>query len=144
MSLLPADYRGALPRPTPETQPFWDGTKAHKLMLPWCVECGKPHFYPRSLCPFCLSDRIDWRQASGKATLHTYVINHKAAKGFDQVPYVIAVAQLEEGPRMLTNLVTDAPPEPAMLAVDMPIEVTFKDVTETITLPQFRLAKGVH
>lgn len=132
----PAPYTGALPRPTPETQPFWDGTRDGKLMLPWCEDCGKPHFYPRSICPFCLSANLDWRQATGRGTLHTYVINHRAAKGYE-APYVIAVVELDEGPRMMTNIVTDAPPTPEMLTIDMPVAVTFDAVTDDITLPRF-------
>jgi uncharacterized protein len=132
-------YGGALPHPTPETQAFWDGTRAHKLLLPWCRACGKAHFYPRSICPFCLSSDLEWRPASGRGKLHTYVINHRAAKGFT-APYVIAVVELDEGPRMLTNIVLDGIPLPETLEIDMPVEVLFKDITETITLPRFRPA----
>lgn len=138
MNADPKPYGGALPKPTPETQAFWDGTKANRLMLPWCTECGEPHFYPRSICPSCLSSRLEWRQASGRGKLHTYVINSKAAKGFTQVPYVIAVVELDEGPRMMTNIVIDNP-TPEALPIDAEVEVVFDDVTETITLPKFRL-----
>lgn len=130
-------YAGSLPRPTPETQPFWDGCLDGRLMLPWCRDCGKPHFYPRAICPFCLSAKLDWREASGRGTLHTFVINHRAAKGYE-APYVIAVVDLEEGPRMLSNVVSDAPPTPEALAIDMPLQVTFDKVTDTIALPRFR------
>lgn len=129
-------YAGNLPKPTPETQPFWAGTRARTLLLPWCEDCGKPHFYPRAICPHCLSDRLDWRPASGRGRLHTYVINHRAAKGFT-APYVIAVVELEEGPRMMSNIVMDDP-TPEKLAIDMALEVTFEDVTDAITLPRFR------
>ena len=130
-------YRGALPRPTPETQPFWDGTRARRLMLPWCRACGEPHFYPRSICPHCLSADIEWRQASGRGKLHTYVINHRPAKGFE-APYVIAVVELDEGPRMLTNVVTEEEPTPEALRIDMDLEVIFDDVTEDVTFARFR------
>ena len=133
-------YGGALPKPTPETQAFWDGTLAHKLMLPWCTECGKPHFYPRSICPFCLSRELEWREASGRGKLHTYVINSKAAKGFTTVPYVIAVVELNEGPRMMTNIVIDDP-TPEKLPIDAAVEVIFDDVTEAVTLAKFRLVQ---
>ncbi len=129
-------YAGNLPRPTPETQPFWDACKDGKLMLPWCKACGRPHFYPRAICPLCLSGDLEWRAASGRATLHTFVINHRAAKGYD-APYVIAVVDLEEGPRMMSNIVIDNP-TPEALAIDMPLEVTFEAVTEAVTLPRFR------
>lgn len=131
-------YKGALPRPTPETQPFWDGAREGRLMLPWCEDCEKPHFYPRSLCPHCLSSRLVWRQATGRGTIHTYVINHKAARGFDKVPYVIAVIELEEGPRMMSNVMVDGEPTPETIRIDMPVEVLFDPVTAEITLPRFR------
>jgi len=137
--LKPTPYKGALPRPTPETQPFWDGARAGNLMLPWCEDCGQPHFYPRSLCPHCHSTRLSWRPASGRGRLYSYVINHKPARGFeDKVPYVIASIELAEGPRMLSNLVTDEPPTPESLRIDMEVEVLFDAVTPEVTLPKFR------
>lgn len=135
----PGPYKGPLPRPTPETQAFWDGAKAHKLMLPWCEDCGQAHFYPRTLCPHCHSVRIAWRQASGRGKVHTFVINHKAARGFeDKAPYVIAVIELEEGPRMMSNLVMDETPTPENVHIEMPVAVVFDDVTPEVTLPRFR------
>lgn len=131
-------YKGALPRPTPETQPFWDGTRARRLMLPWCQDCGKPHFYPRSLCPHCMSSSLEWREASGRGTVHTFVINHKPARGFDSVPYVIAVIDLAEGPRMLSNVVVEGEPTPRNVTIGMAVEVFFDDLTPEVTLPRFR------
>ena len=137
-------YRGALPRPTPETRPFWDGAKAHKLMLPWCKACGQAHFFPRNCCPHCFGFDLEWRQASGRGKLHTFVINHKAARGFEaKVPYVIAIVELAEGPRMMSNLVMDETPTPDNLRIDMDLEVVFDDVTEDVTLPKFRISGGV-
>ncbi len=130
-------YEGALPRPTPETKAFWEGTCAHQLLLPWCNDCGEPHFYPRSICPHCLSSNLEWRPASGRGKLHTYVINHKPAKG-RTAPYVIAVIELAEGPRMLSNVETDGEPTPEKLIIDMDVEVYFDNVTDEITLPKFR------
>ena len=133
----------ALPKPTPETQPYWDGAREGRLMLPWCEACGQPHFHPRVLCPHCGGARLAWRPASGRGRLHTYVINHKPAPGFEsRVPYVIAVIELEEGPRLLANLLTEAPPTPEALEIDMPVEVVFEQVSDSITLPQFRPAHG--
>lgn len=140
MSTPAPAYQGALPRPTPETQPFWDGARAHRLMLPWCEDCGEPHFYPRSLCPHCLSDRLDWREATGRGRIHTYIINHKAARGFERLPYVIAVIDLAEGPRMLSNVVVEGEPTPETVRIDMEVEVFFDDVTPDISLPRFRPA----
>ena len=132
-------YRGALPRPTPETQPFWDALQAGRFELPWCTACGQPHFYPRLLCPHCGSDALQWRAASGRGQVHTFVINHKAAKGFeDRAPYVIAVVELEEGPRMLSNLVMDTVPTPGNVGIGMPVQLEPRAVTERVTLPLFR------
>jgi uncharacterized OB-fold protein len=133
-------HRGALPIPTPETQPYWDGAREGKLMLPWCADCGQPHFHPRAICPHCGGAALQWRQASGRGRLHTYVINHKSAKGFeDRVPYVIAVVELEEGPRLLTNIEIDDP-TPEKLPIDMPLLVSFRVLNQQIALPVFRPA----
>ena len=131
-----------LPKPTPDTRPFWDGTRESKLMIMHCNACGKDYFYPRSYCPACFSADTSWKQASGRATLHTYLINHRPAPGFEgEAPYVIAVVQLEEGPRMMTNLV-DVDPDPAKLPIDMPLEVTYERASGEITLPKFRPASS--
>lgn len=130
-----------LPQPTPETQPFWDGARAGKLMIQFCNPCQKYYFYPRPFCPFCMTKDTEWRQASGKATLHTYLINHRPPPGFEaDAPYAIAIVQLEEGPRMMTNLV-DVEQTPEALTIDMPLEVAFEQASEQITLPKFRPAR---
>jgi uncharacterized OB-fold protein len=127
-----------LPRPTPETAPFWEGCKQHELRLPFCTACQRYFFYPRRYCPNCLSDAIAWHKASGRGTLHTYIINHRPAPGFEQdAPYVIAIVQLDEGPRLMTNIV-NVEPRPENLIPDMPVEVVFEDVNEEITLPKFQ------
>ena len=129
-----------LPQPTPETQPFWDGCKRHELLLPLCLNCNRLHFYPRALCPHCWSTDLKWVPSSGKGKLYSYVINHRLAPGFeDEVPFVIAIVELEEGVRMMSNLVGVAA-DPDALPIDLPLEVTFDDVTEEITLPKFRPA----
>lgn len=127
-----------LPKATPETAPYWDGAREGKLMIMHCNACSHDYFYPRPYCPVCFSKDTAWKQASGRATLHTYLISHRPAPGFEgETPYVIAVVQLEEGPRMMTNL-TDVAPEPASLTLDMPLEVTFTRVNDDISLPKFR------
>lgn len=130
--------RKPLPLPTPETQPFWDGLKAHELRIQRCQDCGRAYFYPRPFCPRCFSWNVTWFVASGRARLHTYEVIHRAAPAFAaDAPYVLAVVELEEGPRMLTNIV-GAEPEPAGLPVDMPLQIEYDDVSEAITLPKFR------
>lgn len=133
-------YAGALPRPTPETQPYWQALKEGRLDLPWCEACGQPHFYPRLLCPHCGSPSLQWRTASGLGHIHTFVINHKAPKGWTgPVPYVIAVVELQEGPRLLTNLELSEPPTPENVRIGMPVTLALRAVTEQVTLPWFRL-----
>jgi uncharacterized OB-fold protein len=130
----------AVPAPTPETQPYWDGCAAGELRIQRCVDCGNPYFYPRPLCPSCGSGNVEWFTASGYATLYSYVINPRPAPGFeDEVPYAIAVVQLAEGPRMMTNL-TGVPATPEALVLDMPLRVTFERRGD-ISLPVFTLAE---
>jgi uncharacterized OB-fold protein len=130
----------AVPVPTPDTQPFWDGCSAGELRIQRCLECGKPYFYPRPVCPACGSHRVEWFTASGQATLYSYVINHRPAPGFeDEAPYAIAVVQLAEGPRMMTNLV-GVPSTPEDLVLDMPLQVTFEQRGE-VSLPLFAPAQ---
>ena len=131
-----SDYERPLPQPTPETQNYWDGAKAGELRLQRCGDCSHVYFPARPFCPACSSRDVNWFTASGKGTLFSYVINHRAPKGFE-APYIIAVVQLEEGPRMMSNLV-DCPQTPDALEIDMPLEVTFVTATDDISIPQFR------
>ena len=137
-----ADYRKPLPQPTPETQEFWDGTKAGELRLQRCDACSHVIFPPRPFCPECASRNVSWFKATGKGKLHSYVINHRPAFGFEQdAPYAIAVVMLDEGVKMMTNMV-DVAQTPEALVIDMPVEVAFDAVTPEVTLPKFRPAKA--
>ncbi|HLZ69368.1 MAG TPA: Zn-ribbon domain-containing OB-fold protein [Dehalococcoidia bacterium] len=138
MTTQPA-YAKPLPLITPENERFWQGCKAHELWLRFCNACAKPYYYPRDICPMCGSRDVSWQQMSGRGTLHTFAIVHRApTPAFrEDVPFVTAMVDLEEGPRLLTNLVGIAP-DPAQIRVGMPVEVTFEDVTEQISLPKFR------
>ncbi|HWV96737.1 MAG TPA: OB-fold domain-containing protein [Xanthobacteraceae bacterium] len=136
-----AEAARARPIPTPETQHFWDGTKAGELRLQRCDACDHVYFPPRPFCPACASRKVSVFPASGKATLYSYVINHRpAAPGFTP-PYAIAVVTLEEGPRMMTNIV-DCPQTPEALVLDMPLKVKFEKLDDAITLPLFAPAKA--
>jgi uncharacterized OB-fold protein len=136
-----ADYRKPLPQPTPETQEFWDGTKAGELRLQRCDACSHVIFPPRPFCPKCASRKVSWFKASGKGKLYSYVINHRPAFGFEEdAPYAIAVVMLDEGVKMMTNMV-DVAQTPEALVLDMPVEVAFDAVTGAVTLPKFRPAK---
>lgn len=137
-----AEIRKPLPEPTPETRDFWDGAKAGNLRLQRCTACAHVYFPPRPFCPDCGSRSVEAFNASGKGTLHSYVINHRPGPGFEaDAPYAIAVVKLDEGPTMMTNIV-DSPQTPEALQLDMPVEVSFETVNERITLPKFKPAKG--
>ncbi len=128
----------ALADPTPETREFWDGTRQHQLRISCCDDCSQTFFPPRPFCPHCGCRDVAMVQASGKATLYSYVISHLPAPGLP-TPHVVAVVTLEEGPRMMTNIV-DCPASPETLTLDMPLEVVFETASENITLPLFKPA----
>lgn len=131
----------AVPKPTPTTQPYWDGCADGELRLPHCAVCDASFLPPQRWCPRCLTDDVTWVRASGRGRLHTYLISHQAAPGFeDDVPYVVALVELEEGPRLMTNLV-DVAPDPAALRIDMPVEVVFAPRGDVV-LPFFRPVEG--
>lgn len=126
-----------VPRATPETRPFWDGAAAGELRVQRCRGCSRHLFYPRLACPRCGSGDVEWVRASGRATLYSYVINHRPAPGYD-APYAIAVVELEEGVRMMTNIVhTEITPE--NLVLDMPLRVVFEKRGD-MALPMFEPA----
>jgi hypothetical protein len=127
-----------LPQPTPETQHFWDGCKAGELRLQRCTACQKSYFPPRPFCPVCGSRSVEVYPASGKAILYSYVINHRPRPDMGTAPHSIAVVQLAEGPRMMTNIV-DCPQTPEALQLDMALQVTFQDFG-AIALPFFKPA----
>jgi uncharacterized OB-fold protein len=129
-----------LPVPTPETKHFWEGTRAGELRLQRCDDCRHTYFPPRPFCPKCASRSVAVVKASGKAKLFSYVIHHRPALGFTP-PYAIAVVELDEGPRMMTNIV-GCPQTPEALVLDMPLEVTFEKQTDEITLAFFKPAGG--
>ncbi|MBX3489091.1 MAG: OB-fold domain-containing protein [Parvibaculum sp.] len=136
-----ADYNRPLPLPTPETRHFWEGTQNGELRLQRCTACKESYFPPRPFCPACGSRAVEVYKASGKATLYSYIINHRPRPDFGTEPHSIAVVTLAEGPRMMTNIV-DCPQTPEALALDMPLEVTFEKASDEISLPKFRPAKG--
>ena len=127
------------PVPTiyPETQFYWDGAKEGKLLLNRCIACGTPHFPPRPFCPACGSRDVEVIEASGRGRLYSYVISHLPAPGYEP-PYVVAVVELEEGVRMVSNIL-DIPADPDALELDMALEVAFEE-RGAVAVPQFRPA----
>jgi uncharacterized OB-fold protein len=135
-----AEPQRARPKATPETKHFWDGVDAGELRLQRCNSCSKTYFPPRPFCPACGNREVTVFKASGKGFLYSYIIHHRPAPGFTP-PYSIAVVELDEGPRMMTNIV-DCPQTPEALQLDMKLEVKFEKIDDKTTLPMFRPAKG--
>ena len=120
-------------------RPFWDGTRKNKLLIQRCSDCEKHIFYPRMACPFCFSDNIEWVEASGKGTIYSFtVVEDNAPSPFvPDMPFVIAVVILEEGVRMLTNIVEC---DPHALQCEQAVEVAFRKKNDEFTMPMFKPA----
>ena len=119
----------------PEAEPFWEACAAGKLQIQRCLECGERFFFPRALCPQCSSTRLEWMECSGRATLYSYTVVHRRTTPDLPDPYVLALVDLEEGPRMMTHIVDCAAEK---LAIGMDVEVTFKGFIGGRPLPLFR------
>ena len=136
-----AEYRKPVPVPlnVEFTRPFWEAAKRHELVMPRCKRCWHMFFYPREQCPLCFSAELEWVKVSGRGRLYTYtVVRRPANPAFnDDVPYVFALVELEEGPRMVSNVVECAI---EAVKIDMPLVAVFDDVTPEWTLVKFRPA----
>jgi hypothetical protein len=131
---------GFVPTPTPETAPFWLAAAQGRLSIQRCSSCAIHYFYPRPFCPHCGSGEVSWTTVSGRATLISYVINYRPLPPFaPDVPMVVALVRLEEGPHLMTNIV-GIPPDPEHLPLDLPLIVTFVERGD-VTLPVFAPAK---
>lgn len=129
--------RRAVPDPSPESQPFWDACARHELVVQRCEECGRFWFPPSNRCQHCWSERHAWTPVSGRGRLYSFTVFHRAyaAELADQLPYVVGVVTLDEGPRLITNIVGC---EPGDVRIDMPVEVAFEELVEGVALHAFR------
>ena len=125
-----------LPLITPETEHFWLGTKLGELRIQRCDSCNQIYFPPRPFCPKCFSNNISIVLCSGQAKLYSYVISHLPAPGFEP-PFSIAVVELLEGPRMMSNII-ECDQTPDSLILDMPLVVVYEERSEQITVPLFK------
>lgn len=124
------------PEVNPETEPFWAATARGELQVKQCEDCASLIYYPRSICPECGSLRTTWRQVSGRGRIYSYTVNHQGEGPYrEHGPFVLAYVELDEGPRLMTNIVAD---DPAELAVGLPVEVVFHDTGEGSALPRFQ------
>jgi hypothetical protein len=131
------EYKKPLPVPQPWSKKFWEGAKQHKFLIQYCKDCGKKIFYPRKFCPECWSGNLDWSESKGRGKVNTFTIamSNVEERFAEDIPYVLALVYLDEGIRMMTNIVDCKPEE---VKIGMEVEVVFKDATEEFSLPAFR------
>jgi uncharacterized OB-fold protein len=128
------------PAASPVSAPFWDATKERRLLVQWCLDCDKSVFYPREICPGCFGRNLEWREASGKGTLYSFTVNHLSPSPTgDEGPFAIALVELAEGPRMMTNVV-GLPVEE--LKVGLELQVTWDALADGRHYPMFEPAGG--
>ncbi len=126
-----------IPKPTPETQPFWQGCSEGELRLQHCSDCEHVQYPPRRLCSGCFSTNVEWRTSSGRGTVLSWsMVVAPGAPGFsEEVPFIAAMITLNEGPVMLSVLRAC---EPDQVEFDMPVEVLFEQRSDSIFVPYFR------
>jgi len=132
-----SDAKRPLPKPTPISAGFWEATARRELVLQRCHGCRSWRHYPQPMCPSCHSMEWGWERASGRGEIYSFVVAHRAFQAFwaDKVPYVIATIELEEGVRMVDDML-ELPPEQARIG--LPVEVWFADTADGIVLPKWR------
>jgi uncharacterized OB-fold protein len=133
----PRWFPDAMPTPAVDrdTLPWWQAAAEHRLVVQRCTACGHLRLPPGPLCPRCRSFAHEWCQASGRGTVYTYTVVHRAYVPGLPVPYVVAVVELEEGPRLTSNVVDT---DPATVHVDMPVELVWEDLSPDLAVPRFR------
>lgn len=121
-----------------DSAPYWEAAQEGRLDIPLCGDCGKHHFYPRAICPHCHSDNLKFDTVSGRGEVHIFTIARRpAGPAFaEDVPYVVALIELEEGPRMMSRIQTD---NPESVQIGARVEVTFVKATDEISFPYFRM-----
>ena len=123
-----------IPIPTPETLPYWAGLREERLKLCHCHDCNEYYFPPCVVCQHCTSRNIEWQAVSGKATLYSYVINHRPVPEWKAAgPMSVALVDLAEGPRLISSIV-NCEQTPAALRLDMPLQAVYRDFAGTMML----------
>ena len=135
-----SDYKKPLPAISSLSQPYWDGLQEHELRMQRCRDCKKLWYPPAPFCPECWSQQYDWEKLSGRGKINSWVVFHQAyfSSYKEDIPYNVAEVELEEGPRLLTNLLEINPGE---IRIGMPVEIVFDAVTAEVTLAKFHLIK---
>ncbi len=126
-----------VPQPAPESLPYWEAARQHRLELPQCEDCNKHWFPPSRTCPHCLSTQFKWSQVSGRGKVFSFVIYDRIYRPAftEDVPYVVALVELEEGPRILSNVIGIPPDD---VRCDMAVTVVFDDVSDVTSVPKFK------
>lgn len=134
---MTTERKKPLPRIDEENRWFFEAAARHELVLERCGACGELRYYPRAVCPACSSSEVEYVRTSGRGTVYTFTVTwQNQAPGFrEQLPYVMAYVELDEGPRILTNVIGAKPED---IRVGMPVMVDFEDVNEEVALVRFR------
>lgn len=126
------------PRPdpvaSPEAAPFWEATREGRLVLQWCTRCERPVHFPRAFCPVCAGSALEWREASGLGEVHAVVVEHRPEAMGATEPYAVALVDLAEGARLMTNVVGCPPGE---VRIGMAVKVCFEPLADGRQLPLF-------
>ena len=127
-----------LPVATDLTQPYWQAAKEEKLVIQHCTACDKNQFFPRPFCIHCMSTELEWIQSGGTGTIYTFTINRRGSNAYmnARVPYAVAMIELDEGVRLMANIVDSALEQ---IRIGSRVSVTFERLTDDMSLPQFRL-----
>lgn len=130
------------PSPTDLTAPYWAGAKRGELLIQRCTQCQRHQFYPRSFCMHCMGQTLDWVRSSGLGHIYTFTINRRGANAFmaERTPYAVAIIELEEGVRLMANIIDASLDD---IAVGKPVKVAFEAASDDITLPQFQLVEVI-
>lgn len=138
MNAAGSPLASTLPRPVPnpDSTTYWNAAAEGRLLIRLCRECGVRHFMPRHLCPNCWSDKLDWIQSEGRGIVHSFSIVHRAPTPVfaSQGPYVIALVDLHEGPRMFANVIGEGA---ASVVIGDTVRVVYEDRGEGVKVPQF-------
>jgi uncharacterized OB-fold protein len=122
-----------------DSAPYWDSLRQHALRLPYCAACGQFFFYPRTICPRCHASDVEWRPASGHGVIYSYTVVRRAfSPAFaDDVPYTVAVADLDEGCRIIARV---RPEDASRTVIGARVQIDYHDQSDTLTLPMLRIA----
>ncbi len=126
------------PRASDEAQPFWDATREERFVLPWCTECDRAIWYPRTTCPTCFGSAVEWRDDAGGGTVYAASVHSRPGPGrdADDGPYVVVLVDLDAGVRMMSNVVGCRPEE---VAAGMRVAIAWEPLFDGRQLPVFKL-----